>query len=58
MGKVKYICTILVGLKGRDHFEDLGIDGKAVFKWRLRKWGCKWWIGLIWFKVGSGYGLL
>jgi hypothetical protein len=52
MEKVKNISTILVGLKGRDHLEDLGIDGKAVFKFRLRKWGCKWWIGLIWFRVG------
>jgi hypothetical protein len=27
----------LEGLKGRDHSEDLGIDGKIILEWILRK---------------------
>jgi hypothetical protein len=33
-------------LKGRDHLEDLGIDGGIILKWTLRKSGRRVWIGL------------
>jgi hypothetical protein len=29
----------LENLKGRDHSEDLGIDGKIILEWILGKWG-------------------
>jgi hypothetical protein len=29
----------LENLKGRDHLEDLGIDGKTILEWILRKYG-------------------
>jgi hypothetical protein len=37
-------------LKGRDHLEDLGVDGKIILKWMLRKQGGREgvdWIHLI-----------
>jgi hypothetical protein len=36
-------------VKGRDHLEDLDIDGRRIFKWRL-------WIGFIWLRIGCGAG--
>jgi hypothetical protein len=29
----------LENLKGRDHLEDLGVDGRIIFEWILRKYG-------------------
>jgi hypothetical protein len=35
-------------LRDRDHFGDLGLDGK--------KWDVEEWTGLIWPKIGRGGG--
>jgi hypothetical protein len=32
---------------GRDHLEDLDIDGKIILEWILGKWGGKLWTGCI-----------
>jgi hypothetical protein len=29
----------LENLQGRDHSEDLGVDGKIILKWNLGKYG-------------------
>lgn len=31
---------------GKDHLEDLGVDGKKVFKWTLKKQNERMWAGL------------
>jgi hypothetical protein len=37
--------------KGRDHSEDQDVGGWTILKWMV-------WIGLIWFRIGTGGGLL
>jgi len=39
--------------KGRDHLEDLGIDGKVILEWMLGKEGGKLWTGFIWLRIGT-----
>jgi len=41
MGTARNMCTKfwLEDMKGRDHLEDLGIDGMITLEWILRKLG-------------------
>jgi hypothetical protein len=34
-----HIVFRLENLKGRDHSEDLDVDGKVTLEWILEKWG-------------------
>jgi hypothetical protein len=45
-------------LKGGDHMEDLGIDGRIILEWILGKYSEKVWAGFIWLRIGTGGGLL
>jgi hypothetical protein len=38
--------------------EDLGVDGKIMIRWILRKQGGMVWTGLIWLSIGTGGVLL
>jgi len=40
----------LENLKGRDHSEDLGIDGKTILEWSLGKWG---WESVDWIHLAQ-----
>jgi hypothetical protein len=38
MGEIRNVCKTLVEeLEGRDHSEDLGVDGRIILEWILGK---------------------
>jgi len=45
-------------LKGRDHSEDSGVDGKKIFEWILEEQTGKLWMGFIWLWIETSGGLL
>jgi hypothetical protein len=48
----------LGNLKGRDHSEDLGVDGNIKLERLLRKQSGKVTNGCIWLRIGASGGLL
>jgi hypothetical protein len=48
----------LESLKGRDHSEEGGVDGRIILKWILEKSGFRMCIGFIWLIIGTDVGLL
>jgi hypothetical protein len=49
-----------MGLKGRDLLEDVGVDGRTILKFILKKKNQDWrmWTGLIWLRIGINGRLL
>jgi len=45
-------------LKGRDHLENLGKDGRIILRWIFEKWDVRAWTGSIWLRIGAGRGHL
>jgi hypothetical protein len=60
MGESKCVHRVLVGKPERkNHLVDPGVSGRIKLKWIFGKLGCGGaWIGLIWFRIGTGGGLL
>jgi hypothetical protein len=48
----------LGGLKGRDHWEDLGVGERITLRWHLGRYGSIGLTGFNWLRIGSSGGLL
>jgi hypothetical protein len=58
MGEIKMHTILwLQNLKGRELFEDLGVDVRIILELILGKEGREVWIGFIWLRVGTSGGL-
>jgi len=44
--------------KGRDHAEDLRVDGSIILERILGTRDRKMWIGFMWLRIGTGAGIL
>jgi hypothetical protein len=45
-------------LRGRDHMEHPGLDGRIILRWVFRKWDVRVWTGSSWLRIGIGGGHL
>ena len=53
------VPKVLVGKPdGRDHWGDQDVDGRIILRWILRKWERVVGTGWIWFRIGTGGGIL
>jgi hypothetical protein len=43
----------LGNLKGREHSEDLDVDGNTILERILEMYGGKVWTGFIWLRIGT-----
>jgi hypothetical protein len=44
--------------EGKNHLEDLGVDGKIIKEWIVEGWDMKLWIGFMWLSIGASGMLL
>jgi len=44
--------------EGKDHWEDLGVDGWIILGWISRRWDVRIWTGFGWPRIETGGGRL
>jgi hypothetical protein len=50
-----YLSFWTGAIMGKDHMEELGIDGKIILNWfYLQTLGSRLWNELMWLRVGTG----
>jgi hypothetical protein len=47
----------LESINERDHSEDLGVDGRIMFKYVLEKQDVRVWSGFVWIRIGISSGM-
>jgi len=50
---VAHMGRVVGNLRERDHFEDLGINGRIILRWICRKWDVRAWTGSVWLRTGT-----
>jgi hypothetical protein len=45
-------------LDGKNHLEDVGVDGWIILKCIYKNWDGEAWARLIWLRIGTGGGRL
>jgi hypothetical protein len=49
---------LVLNLKKRGHWEEIGVDGRIILKWILKKQNGRMWIGFFWLRMGTSGGQL
>jgi hypothetical protein len=45
-----------VDLREKDHLKNVGVGGRIILKWILKKWDGEALTGLIWLRIGTRGG--